>query len=343
MDDLSNWYVRTQRRRFWGAGRRANGATADAADRAAAFSTLHECLTTVALMVAPFCPFVADELWGNLAAAHDPAAPESVHLADWPEPGGRADPDLEGAMAAAREIVAVGRGARAEARIKVRQPLEEAVIACPPAVAEEVAGLVDLVAEELNVRRVRFVTDPGELVEVTLKPNYRRLGPRFGPRMPRVAAAVAGLPAAATARAIDAGEEVRIALDGEALALEPEDLLREARPTAGYAVGQEASLAVGLATEITPDLRREALAREVVHAVQNARRAAGLRVEERIVLHLDGSAVLREAIDAHREAIAAETLATRLTVGHGAPFAGLRREEHEVEGEPLALRLDRAG
>jgi isoleucyl-tRNA synthetase len=246
-------------------------------------------------------------------------------------------------MAAAREMVAVGRGARAEARIKVRQPLEEAVIACPPAVAEEVAGLVDLIADELNVRRVRFVTDPGELVDVTLKPNYRRLGPRFGPRMPRIAAAVAELPATATARAIDAGEEVRIALDGEALTLEPEDLLREARPTAGYAVGQEASLAVGLATEITPDLRREALAREVVHAVQNARRAAGLRVEERIVLHLDGSAVLREAVDAHREAIAAETLAPRLTVGHGAPFAGLRHEEHEIEGEPLALRLDRAG
>lgn len=343
VDDLSNWYVRTQRRRFWGAGRRANGASADAADRAAAFATLHECLTAVALMVAPFCPFVADELWGNLVIAHDPEAPDSVHLADWPEPGGRADPALDDAMAAAREMVAVGRGARAEARIKVRQPLEEAVIACPPAVAEEVAGLVDLIADELNVRRVRFVTDPGELVDVTLKPNYRRLGPRFGPRMPRVAAAVAELPATATARAIDAGEEVRIALDGEALTLEPEDLLREARPTAGYAVGQEASLAVGLATEITPDLRREALAREVVHAVQNARRAAGLRVEERIVLHLDGSAVLREAVDAHREAIAAETLATRLTVGHGAPFAGLRHEEHEIEGEPLALRLDRAG
>ena len=343
LDDLSNWYVRTSRRRFWGGRGGADGDGAAArADAEAAFATLHECLATLALLVAPFCPFVTEEIHGTLVAAHDPAAPESVHLADWPAPAGRHDPDLEAAMAAARAAVAVGRGARAEAKLKVRQPLAEAVIACPPAVARAVDGLVDLVAEELNVRAVRFVTDPGELVEVTLKPNYRRLGPRFGARMPEVAAAVAALPAAESARALDAGEPVAIDLGDGPEALEPEDLLREARPTAGYAVGHDAALAVGLATEITPELRREALAREVVHAVQGARRAAGLRVEERIALHLDGSGALREAIEEHRGAIAAETLAERLTVSHGAPFAGLRREEHVLDGEPLALRLERA-
>jgi isoleucyl-tRNA synthetase len=339
LDDLSNWYVRTSRRRFWG-GR--GGGAADRADGDAAFATLHECLSTLALLVAPFCPFVAEEMHGTLVAAHDPSAPESVHLAAWPVPRGRRDPDLELAMADAREAVQVGRGARAEARLKVRQPLAEAVVACPPAVAGRIEGLVDLVAEELNVRAVRFVTDPGELVDVTLKPNYRRLGPRFGPAMPAVAAAVASLPAAQTARALDAGGTVAIAVDGAEHALGSDDLLREARPTAGYAVGQDAALAVGLATEITHDLRLEALAREVVHAVQGARRAAGLRVEERIRLHVDGSGVLREAIDAHRAEIAAETLATELSVSHGAPFAGLRREEHVVDGEPLALRLERA-
>ena len=113
-------------------------------------------------------------------------------------------------------------------------------------------------------------------------------------------------------------------------------------PSEGYAVGQDAALAVGLATEITPELRLEALAREIVHAVQGARRTAGLRVEERIVLHLDGSGLIREAIDAHRPAIAAETLATSLSVSHGAPFAGILHEEHVLDGEPFALRLDRA-
>ena len=337
LDDLSNWYLRASRRRFWGGGR---GTGAD--DARAAFATLHECLATMALMLAPFCPFVAEEMHGTLVSGHDPDAPESVHLADWPAPGARHDPDLEAAMAAAREVVTVGRGARSEARLKVRQPLAEAVVACPPALARSVEGLEDLIEDELNVRRVRFVTDPGELVEVTVKPNYRRLGPRFGKLMPDVAAAVATLSGAEAARALDAGEEIEITVNGGRERLGADDLLREARPAAGYAVGQDATLAVGLATEITPALRREALAREVVHAVQGARRAAGLRVEDRIRLHLDGSGELREAIEEHRDAIAAETLAERLTVGHGAPFAGLRHEEHVVEGEPLALRLERA-
>jgi len=343
VDDLSNWYVRASRRRFWG-GRRG-GASDDAAraDADAAFATLHECLATLSLLVAPFCPFVSEEMHGTLVAAHDPDAPESVHLAAWPVAGGRHDPELELAMADAREAVAVGRGARAESKLKVRQPLAEAVVACPPAVAERIGSLVDLVADELNVRAVRFVTDPGELVDVTLKPNYRRLGPRFGKAMPRVAEAVAGLEPAATARTLDAGAPVEITVDGVAHPLDSEDLLREARPTEGYAVGQDAALAVGLATELTPALRRDALAREIVHAVQGARRAAGLRVEERIQLHLDGSGLAREAIDAHRAEIAAETLATELTVSHGAPFAGLRHEEHILDGEPVALRLDRAG
>lgn len=342
LDDLSNWYVRTSRRRFWGGRGGPGGDGDDRADGDAAFATLHECLSTLALMVAPFCPFVAEEMHGTLVAAHDAGAPESVHLAAWPRPGGRRDEALEEAMADARAVVAVGLRARAEARLKVRQPLAEAVVACPPAVGERVRDLVGLVAEELNVREVRLVTDPGELVEVTLKPNYRRMGPRFGKAMPAAAAAVAGLPVAETVRALDLGEPVTIAVDGAEHALEPDDLLREARPTAGYAVGQDAALAVGLATEVTEDLRREALAREVVHAVQGARRAAGLRVEERIRLHLDGSGVVREAVDAHRAEIAAETLAVELSVAHGAPFAGVRHEEHVLDGEPLALRLDRA-
>jgi isoleucyl-tRNA synthetase len=161
--------------------------------------------------------------------------------------------------------------------------------------------------------------------------------------MPEVAAAVAGLDPADTARAVDAGEPVEIAVDGRVEELEADDLLREARPSAGYAVGQDAALAVGLTTEITEDLRLDGLAREVVHAVQGARRAAGLRVEERIVLHLDGSGPLRDAVERHRDEIAAETLAEALSMSHGAPFAGIHREELVLEGEPFALRLDRAG
>jgi isoleucyl-tRNA synthetase len=334
VDDLSNWYVRRSRRRFWRSD--------DAGDRRAAFATLHECLATIALLVAPFCPFVAEELHGNLVADQVPGAPESVHLADWRAPGGRVDASLERAMAAVRELASLGHAARSESRIKVRQPLREAVVACPPEVAAAMDGLGPLIADELNVRSVRFVTDPGELVEVAVKPNYRTLGPRFGPSMPAAAAAVAALDAPSAVRALDAGEPVVVSVDGRREELGADDLVREARPSAGYAVAQEGPLAVGLATALTRELRREGLARDVIHAVQGARRAAGLRVEERIRLHLDGSGALREAIEEHRERIAGETLALELTVGHGAPFAGLRHEEAVVDGEPLALRLERA-
>jgi len=332
VDDLSNWYVRRSRRRFW---------RGEEADRRAAFATLHECLATLALLLAPFCPFVAEELHGNLAAAHDPEAPESVHLADWPATGGREDPGLERAMATALAIVSLGHAARAESRLKVRQPLAEVVVAAPPDRARALAGLAPLVAEELNVRKLRFVSDPRELVELAVKPNYRTLGPRFGPRMPEVARAVGALDPVEATRALDADGGLDLRVDGSVERLVAEDLLREARPSAGFAVAQDGGLAVGLATELTPELVREGLAREVVHAVQGARREAGLRVEERIALHLDGSGRIREAVEEYRDHIAAETLAVRLTVGHGAPFAGIGREEALIDGEPLAVRLDR--
>jgi isoleucyl-tRNA synthetase len=337
VDDLSNWYVRSQRRRFWG-GR--SGAAGD--DARAAFATLHEALATVSLLLAPFCPFVSEELHDNLVAGHDDAAAPSVHLADWPRPGDRHDPSLEEGMAAVREAVRLGRGARAVSKLKVRQPLAEAVVACPPTLADRVIALGDLVRDELNVKDVRVVADPGELVAVAVKPNFRSLGPRFGKQMPALAAAVAALPGADVARALEGGESVTVAFDGTEATLGEDDLIMEARPTEGYAVGQDRGVAVGLATEITPDLAREGLAREIVHAVQGTRRAAGLRVEERIVLHLDGSGRAREAIEAHREQIGAETLALRLTVGHGAPMAGLRHDEAVLDGEPVAIRIDRA-
>ncbi len=334
VDDLSNWYVRTSRRRFWRGD--------DPAGTAAAFATLHECLTTISLLLAPFCPFVADEMWGNLVAVHDDTAPPSVHLADWPDPGSRRDQDLEQAMVAAMEATTLGRAARKNAKLKVRQPLLEAVIACPPATARMLHGLSGIVAEELNVREIRFVTDAGGLVEVTLKPNYRTLGPRMGTAMPAMAAAVADLDATATVRALDAGESVTVTVQGRDEVLRDDDILREVRPSEGYAVAEGGPLAVGLSTHVTHELEMEGLARDLVRAIQNARRAADLNVADRIVVHLDGSGRVREAIDAHRQWIAGEVLATDLTVGHGVPFAALHREDGEVDAEPVAISLSRA-
>ncbi len=334
VDDLSNWFVRTGRRRFWRSD--------DAADRAAAFATLHECLATLSRLLAPFCPFVADEMYRNLVAAHDPTAVPSVHLADWPVSAGREDDALVTAMSSVRGVVSLGRAARTERKLRVRQPLAEVVVACAPSDASAMAPHTEMIAVELNVKDVRFVTDPSQLVEVTVKPNYRTLGPRFGKQMPAAAAAFADVDGADAMGRLDAGELITVVVNGVDEQIGPDDVLREVRPSEGYAVAQDGPVAVGLATELTEPLRLEGLAREVVHAVQNARKAAGLNVEDRIVLHLDGSGVLREAIDEHRAHIAAETLATDLTVGHGAPFGGIHHEEHELDGEPLAVRLDRA-
>jgi isoleucyl-tRNA synthetase len=334
VDELSNWYVRTGRRRFWRSD--------DTGDRASAFATLHECLVTTAKLMAPFCPFVADAIYANLVVAHDVDAPPSVHLVEWPVPGGREDDRLIDAMSKVRDAVPLGRAARKDAKIRVRQPLAEVVVACAPTTAAAMADHAGLIAEELNVKDVRFVSDPAELVQVAVKPNYRTLGPRFGKAMPLVAEAFASLDGAQVVRALDAGERLEITVGGRTEAMDPDDVLREVRPSERYAVAQEGSLAVGLSTELTDELRREGMAREVVHAVQNARKAAGLRVEERIRLHLDGSGVLREAIDLHRAQIAGETLAVDVSVGHGAPFAGIHHEEHVLDGEPLAVRLDPA-
>jgi isoleucyl-tRNA synthetase len=334
VDELSNWYVRTGRRRFWRSD--------DSADRASAFATLHECLVTTTKLLAPFCPFVADAMYVNLVAAHDPAAQPSVHLAEWPGRTGRDDQSLIAAMSAVRDAVSLGRAARKDAKLRVRQPLAEVVVACAPQAAEAMARHVTLIADELNVKDVRFVSDPAELVEVLVKPNYRTLGPRFGKAMPQVAEAFARLDGASVVGALDAGGAVTITIDGRDEAVGADDVLREVRPSERYAVAQDGPLAVGLLTDLPPELRREGMAREVVHAVQNARKAAGLRVEERIRLHLDGSGVIREAIDEHRAHIAAETLAVELSVGHGAPFAGIHHEEHALDGEPLAVSLDRA-
>jgi isoleucyl-tRNA synthetase len=293
VDDLSNWYVRRSRRRFWEGD-------------PAAFATLRDCLVTVAKLLAPFTPFIADEIYDNL----DGSEP-SVHLCDFPVPGER-DPGLEEAMAVARETVRLGLAARAQAKVKVRQPLAAAVVVATGRGREAIERLADLVREELNVRRLQFVSEADELGQVELKPNYRSLGPRFGKQMPLVAAAVAGLDARHAAATLRTGGPVAISVAGADHELGPDDLLVTMRPLEGYQVEREGSHAVAMSVEIDDSLRIEGWAREIVRAVQNARQAAGLEVSDRIVLTLDGDDQLVAAARAYQDYIAGETLATRI-------------------------------
>ncbi|MGI8904315.1 MAG: class I tRNA ligase family protein, partial [Solirubrobacteraceae bacterium] len=294
VDELSNWYVRRSRRLFWDGD-------------PPAFATLRDCLVTVSKLLAPFCPFISDELYDNL----DGTEP-SVHLCDFPSPGER-DLELESAMAVARETVALGLAARGQAKLKVRQPLRAAVVVATGAERAAIERLGDLVREELNVRELRFVAEADELGEVEVKPNYRTLGPRFGKHMPLLAAAVAGLDPAHVVVALRDGRPVAVSVAGHDHELDVEDLVVAIRPLAGYQVERQGSHAVALELELDDELRTEGRAREIVHAVQAARRDAGLQVSDRIVLSLDGEPGLLDAARAHESYLARETLAVAVS------------------------------
>jgi isoleucyl-tRNA synthetase len=332
VDDLSNWYVRLSRRRFWrGAGD----------DAEAAFRTLWTCLRTLALLLAPYVPFTAERLWQDLVVPVDPDAPDSVHLAGWPavDPAA-ADPALSAAMAEVRRLVGLGRQARTEARVKVRQPLARALITVPDRLREGVAGLLDLVAAELNVKQVGFAEGEAGLVAFRLTPNFRKLGPRFGRDAQTVAAALrqaAPELAATLAPRLRAGErvELEVAAVG-AVRLGPDEVGVVEEPVTGWRVVREGATSVALDLEVSPGLRREGLARDLVRAVQDLRKAAGLAVSDRIELAVKAEGEVAAAVDAHRDYLLGETLATAL---HRAPQGDGYDTRVELDGEPVRLWL----
>ena len=329
VDDLSNWYVRRARRRFWNPGGDGDP------DAGSAFHTLHECLVTVATLLAPFTPFVADELWRNLAAGRD-GRPDSVHLADYPLTDPAAvDGPLDEAMAGARAIVALGRTIRVETKTKVRQPLAEAIVHYPGD-HSTVLPLLGLVADELNVKRVVFAESADRFGRWQAKPNFRELGPRLGPRVREVAETLAR----------DDGSLAGVLADGGSVTLEtasgpvplaPGDVDLTQDVLEGWGVASDSGLTVALDLELTPELRREGVARELIRAVQDARKAAGLDVSDRIVLGVATTGPVLDALREHAAAIAGETLAVELVeIADGdAPTV-------EVGSTPVRLEIRRA-
>jgi isoleucyl-tRNA synthetase len=326
VDGLSNWYVRLSRRRFWEGDR-------------AAFGTLRRCLLDVAALLAPFTPFLSDEIYANLAggeAEEFGARPDSVHLLDFPRyDEALEDGDLELGMEAVRRAVELGRAARAQAGVKVRQPLRKAVIVATDRERDQIERLSDLVARELNVKQLEFVAEEAELVSYEVKPNYRSLGPRFGKLMPQAAAAVQALDPSTVADAVAGERKVGIQVNGGEHELGPDDVTLVLQPLDGYQVEAESGRAVALALELDDELRREGLAREIVHAVQNARREAGLEVTDRIELWLGGDSELLDAARAHREYLAGETLAT--SIGYDDDRGPGEAVSTEIEGRELRI------
>jgi isoleucyl-tRNA synthetase len=325
VDDLSNWYVRTSRRRFWDGD-------------AAALATLHECLQVVTLLLAPFTPFVTDEVWDALFAGQDDGVPDSVHLAPWPRvDGSLVDGGLAEQVALARRLVDLGRAARAESKVRTRQPLGRALVSAPgwDTLPQE---LRDLVATELNVGRLEPLSGAGDLVDVSAKANFRSLGRRYGKRVQEVAAAVAAADAAALAAALREGTAT-VDVDGETVALTPDDVVVTETPRSGWAVSTAHGETVALDLEITPELRRAGLVREVVRLVQEARKGSGLDVSDRIELWWQAEGEAGQALREGAGRLGEEVLA--VTVAEGPPPADVA--PHRDDDLGLVFWLQAAG
>jgi isoleucyl-tRNA synthetase len=318
VDDLSNWYVRTSRRRFWDGD-------------PAALSTLHECLRVLTLLMAPFTPFVTDEVWNALFAD---AGPESVHLSPWPDAdSGAVDRALASDMALVRRLVDLGRAARAESKTKTRQPLARALVSA--AGWEGLSPqLRDLVAAELNVVALERLS--GDLVDVTVKASFRVLGKRFGKRTQAVADAIHALDGAALAADLAAGK-ASVTVDGEDLPLSTEEVIVTETPRTGWAVASGAGETVALDLEITPDLRRAGLVRDVVRLVQDGRKGTGLDVSDRIELWWTADGELADAVREGAARLAEEVLA--VSVVEGRPTADLAEHADADVGLTFWLRV----
>ena len=340
LDDLSNWYIRRSRRRFWAT--RGESAGSDA-DKEAAYQTLYTVLVTFTKLLAPVLPYITEVMYQNLVRAVDEGAPESVHhcLIPTAEPLEAGEKLLVDAMGAVRSAATLGHSVRATGNLKLRQPLARALIATDPRRREELSQLLDLLADELNVKEVAFVDEEGELVEYKLLPLNRVLGPKFGKQFPLVRKALAKLAAAAAVARLHAGEKLQLTLeDGSTVILNPEEVLVQSEAREGYGVAGEGGLVVALDTAVTPELEQEGLAREIVRRVQDLRKQADYDLTDRIVVQYSADDALAAAIDAFRVTIADEVLADVLEAVSSP--SGDKTLVDEVDGCKLVLAVQRA-
>lgn len=327
MDDLSNWYVRRCRERYWGKDMTA--------DKEAAYMTLYTVLKTMALISAPFTPFMSETMYQNMVRTVDKNAPESIHLCDWPKKDESfVDPELEANMAAVLDIVVLGRSARNAANIKNRQPVASMYVqgkALPDM-------YVSIIADELNVKEVRFVDDASSFISYRVKPQLKTLGPRYGKLLPKINQYLAGEGVGnAVVAAHNRGESYKFDIDGTEISLAAEDVLVSTEENAGFVTVTEHDLSVVLDTNLTPELIEEGFVREIVSKVQTMRKEAGFEVTDHIVLSHHGNSLIEGIFARHGAEIAADTLADSIKLGS----AGYVKD-WEINGESVTLGVEKA-
>jgi len=334
VETLSTWYLRRSRRRFW----KSESDT----DKQAAYSTLYTALVTLSKLLAPTMPYMAEELYQNLVRSVDPSAPESVHLAEWPRvEEALIDETLNREMALVMRLVSLGHNARQKAGRKVRQPLAEAAFALGRAEERHaVETYADLIMDELNVKSVRLLDASSEAATFFLKPLPKQLGQKYGNKFPAIQKAILALDAASAGARLLSGQSIQVTVNGETFDILPDEVEVRAEAKAGFAVAAEGAYLAALVTDLTPELIREGLAREFVRRVQDLRKTAGLEVADRIKLYVEVSPGLKDAIEAHRDYITAETLTTDLI--YGAPLPGSATVSDTFDGETLTVGLLKA-
>ena len=336
VDQLSNWYVRRGRRRYWRAV--ADEGTQPDEDKSWAYVTLYSCLFTLSKLLAPMTPFLADELYRNLKPE---GSADSVHLTAYPKADASAvDDDLDRAIRLAMRIASLGRAARSKGKVKVRQPLARVIVRARPDEAAYLPMIADQVQEELNVKAME-VSDDDALASFKLRPNLPVLGPKYGKQVGAIRAALEAADAGAIAALVSAGEPVVV---GE-FTLNPDEVLVDVEEREGFAVSIDSTggLMVGLDTDLTPELEAEGMAREIVRRVQDLRKAAGLEIEDHVRLYMPGAGelLLSELYQPFLEYVKTETLADELSFD--APPSDAYVEEQDVEGVKLMLAVVKAG
>jgi isoleucyl-tRNA synthetase len=331
LEDLTNWYVRRSRRRFW--------KSEHDADKDSAYATLYHVLTTLIRVLAPITPFVTEVIYQNLVRGIDPDAPESGHHCDWPEADPAAiDLDLLEEMDLARRIASLGLSARGSANIKVRQPLARALVY----VADETTlsdELTAIVVDELNVKALEYATDAGELVSYKLLPNLKLLGPRLGKQVPAIRQALEDADAAKLVVKIQAGEEITLKAGGETVELSSEEVLVQTEPAVGLAVAADKLITVGVDVVITDELAMEGLARELVRRVQNMRKDAGFEIADKITIYYQTEGALHRVFKGWADYIKTETLAREIK-HQLIPEAAFQRKE-KVDSLDVMLGVQR--
>ena len=330
VEELSTWYVRRSRRRFWKSEKDE--------DKNAAYTTLYACLTTLVKVLAPFVPFVTEEMYQNLVRNVDPHSPESVHHNEWPVADEKAiETELMEDMDLTIKVCSLGRSARSKAGVKLRQPLSAAKVFADKSLLKRIRKFEDVIVDELNVKKLSFAKQKDEIIEYSVKPLPQALGKKYGKLYPKIREALTKIDAEITAHSLNEGKSVKLKVDGQTIELLPEEVEVATGPKQGYSLSEEEGIAVAVEVVLSADLKMEGLARDIVRRIQNQRKEAGFNIADQIETYYEAGPKLTKVFRDFGEYIAAETLSVSLNEGR------IPRETHKatykISGEIVTIGL----